>query len=841
MKLARSRRERGTISLVALCFVTVLSLALGSYLAVCSRAMNLSHRSFQNGLAQQLAEFGLEEGLRAFNRNDWSDWTDGGVSVDWDATTYALGKRAIASITFPADKFGQGTTARVRVRIDNFDAAVLGAEWRDSVNYRIGDLVGRNGIWFRCVKAHSSGGLNSPNLDPGDFTFWVPEPVPWAWRTGKSYLKDVDVVCQNGQWYRCIANTATAPPNVSYWDEMPAPQLKMRFPQSYATGQFVYRTSDDTWYRYNVTSPSAPESSFDGSHWDPASGPSAGAPYLRWGYVPLLQYRFNDVVYYNERWYRFIADSASIGVLPGSDPATWENALTGKAVGWRSGYRYNLGDEVYHGSSGQWYRCILEHTSGTITPSDPTHWANLPRASLAWSATQTYSLNHLVRHNGTWYLSLALNNLGHSPSDPASSTYWVGADTTDPTYRWSPTASNSIGSYRCYGGVWFRCLVTNLGRPPNDPAYWTATWTGPTGISSGGTVIYAEAILSSPNNPDVQVQLRAAVNPAPLFPNAAGALSDLTVVGGTGVVDSYDSSLGTSYTTQRSDIAVSPFTNFRATLASRSGLAILGNTTVRGYLAWPSPPANLSTDTTVIGPTSPSSPKVDPARVSRSAFVPSFAPRPYGGLTEAFAANDFPRGTRLPSGEAVLHLGTPGGTVPTIYYIDGNLEISSSSSIHELHIDGPVVLNVNGVLRLGGGGLIDINSTGSLELHVASQLVFETGTAGIRNRSPSSSLPDPKRLIIICDTTSSLTQGVGEMLNFYGTIYAPNTTATAGVSVATNIELFGALAARKVTFSAEANLHYDTSLRNAFFRGVDQPWTVTDWRLLPNAERATMP
>ena len=46
----------------------------------------------------------------------------------------------------------------------------------------------------------------------------------------------------------------------------------------------------------------------------------------------------------------------------------------------------------------------------------------------------------------------------------------------------------------------------------------------------------------------------------------------------------------------------------------------------------------------------------------------------------------------------------------------------------------------------------------------------------------------------------------------------------------------------KITYSgANMNVHYDTSLRNATFGGVDQPYTVTDWRELPIEEQATMP
>ena len=60
MKPTPHSAEKGTVILVALCFVAVLGISLAGYIAVCSRAMNISNRSYQAGLSRQLAEMGLE-------------------------------------------------------------------------------------------------------------------------------------------------------------------------------------------------------------------------------------------------------------------------------------------------------------------------------------------------------------------------------------------------------------------------------------------------------------------------------------------------------------------------------------------------------------------------------------------------------------------------------------------------------------------------------------------------------------------------------------------------------------------------------------------------------------
>ena len=104
---------------------------------------------------------------------------------------------------------------------------------------------------------------------------------------------------------------------------------------------------------------------------------------------------------------------------------------------------------------------------------------------------------------------------------------------------------------------------------------------------------------------------------------------------------------------------------------------------------------------------------------------------------------------------------------------------------------------------------------------------------------------------MICDSKSGSSSGDIYLDNglasppynkFYGVIYAPNTTATLGLDIRSGMEIYGALLAQKITFSNEATLHYDTSLRYSTFGGIDSPFVISDWRELTNqAERATFP
>ncbi len=810
--------QRGTVSLVALCFVAVLGITLTGYIAVCSRAMNLSNRTFQAKLSQQLAEMGLDEAMRAFNKNNWADWANGGLSADWTVS----GTTATCTLTFPAAKFGQGVTGSVKIRIDNYNANQLDSTWNSATTYRINDLVGRSGIWYRCVQ---NGNTNKDPSTQTSLAWWVPAPIPWAWSSNTAYTADNDVVCSGGTWYRCIADHTSGSSFAvgSNWSSIPAPSLSWNSTTTYAPGAFVY---NGAWYRCLTTNTNqAPPN----ANW------TNTAQQISWRWRSGFNNSFNDVVYYSSVWYRYI-NSTSANVSP-PDTTYWENALSGSLSGWsNAGIKYNLGDAVYYSATSQWYRCLLAHTSsGALTPTNTTCWSNAPLLSTAWDPDPQYSQNDTARYNGVWYLSLQNNNVGQNPA--TATTYWIGANTSTASYQWNATTAYAAGVYRCYGGVWYQCLAAHTNQSPNHTTYWSAL---------GAPVVYAEGTIAITGSPAIKTQLRATLAPAPLFPNAAAATTTLTAnIGGT--VDSYDATTGVSYASQ-----VGTSTNYSAVVAaggtSGTAMTLSGALTISGYVAAPSaatspyaPLFSYGTSTIVKGSAATPSPKVDLSRVSRSPYIPQFDTLPIGGLATNWATT--PNGTLLPTATTV-NLGTPGATTPSRYYYPGDLNMGGGSSvITTININGPVILYINGDLILNGSpaGKININDKGSAEIHASGGFRTYSTSDGINNQTL-----DAKRLILISDNTSApqFYNSITTPL-LYSVIYAPNTTAPTGFQFnsggASSTTLYGAISAAKITYTNDMNIHYDTSLRYATFGGVDQPCTVTEWRELPVTEQATMP
>lgn len=100
--------ERGAALLAALCFATVLTIALGSYISVCYRTLELSTRSLQNTHSINLAETGMEDALWTLNKNDWSAWAISGTTATKSITGFS---------------FGSGITGAINLSITNYDGA----------------------------------------------------------------------------------------------------------------------------------------------------------------------------------------------------------------------------------------------------------------------------------------------------------------------------------------------------------------------------------------------------------------------------------------------------------------------------------------------------------------------------------------------------------------------------------------------------------------------------------------------------------------------------------------------------------------------------------------------
>ena len=80
----RLTSERGAALLAAMCFASVLAIALGSYITVCYRSLQMSSRNSSSTHSVELAEVGMEDALWSLNKDDWSGWAISGTTATKD-------------------------------------------------------------------------------------------------------------------------------------------------------------------------------------------------------------------------------------------------------------------------------------------------------------------------------------------------------------------------------------------------------------------------------------------------------------------------------------------------------------------------------------------------------------------------------------------------------------------------------------------------------------------------------------------------------------------------------------------------------------------------------------
>jgi len=100
------RQQRGSALLAALCFATILAIALSSYITVCYRNLSMSSRGMQNTRSIELAEMGMEDALWALNETTWTGWTITGTT---------------ATKTVSGFSFDNGATGSIGITITNYD------------------------------------------------------------------------------------------------------------------------------------------------------------------------------------------------------------------------------------------------------------------------------------------------------------------------------------------------------------------------------------------------------------------------------------------------------------------------------------------------------------------------------------------------------------------------------------------------------------------------------------------------------------------------------------------------------------------------------------------------
>jgi hypothetical protein len=104
------------VVLVALCFITILGVAVASYVALCAQAMKMSNRSFRYTSSTQLAESGLEEALWTLNQAQAQARNTPGYG--WPGWTISGGSRTKQLTGFASNN---GVPGVVNITVENFD------------------------------------------------------------------------------------------------------------------------------------------------------------------------------------------------------------------------------------------------------------------------------------------------------------------------------------------------------------------------------------------------------------------------------------------------------------------------------------------------------------------------------------------------------------------------------------------------------------------------------------------------------------------------------------------------------------------------------------------------
>lgn len=331
------------------------------------------------------------------------------------------------------------------------------------------------------------------------------------------------------------------------------------------------------------------------------------------------------------------------------------------------------------------------------------------------------------------------------------------------------------------------------------------------GYNTTSVSFVVEGQVTLADGSTVKKQLVATASQAPLFTNAIFSTFTTTFDFG-GTIDSYRSADGpySPGTAGFSAIVAGSSVN-SATAAS----VIVNQAHIQGYVAYAGAAPIFNSNGSLQGPTTTT--RIDPIRFSNSPWQNLADIKPVTG------------GSILPDGWFTV--GTPGATAPAVYYAQ-NLNLEGGKI---MIVDGPVIVDVAGQLRIDGSGAkIIVTPNGSLEIHFAGAL--SVGGAGIENQTL-----DPKKVALLSTASSDdfSAHVFSSMTPFYGVMYMP----TANLTISGGVDIYGAVVAQSLRFSDNNNpqLHYDTSLRSptTAFAGLLPTFQLTNWREITDSSEMT--
>lgn len=152
---------RGSALLAALCFATILALALGSYAGLCYLTLKTSNRNALSTRSIELAETGLEEALWALNNNP--TWTN------WDPPTGSTITRTLPD-SLSSFQYENGITGQIKLTITNY-AGTPGATTTITATGISTSNDGSISRALQCVAQHASAFTNAVGATTGPIIF----------------------------------------------------------------------------------------------------------------------------------------------------------------------------------------------------------------------------------------------------------------------------------------------------------------------------------------------------------------------------------------------------------------------------------------------------------------------------------------------------------------------------------------------------------------------------------------------------------------------------------------------------------------------------------------------
>lgn len=317
--------------------------------------------------------------------------------------------------------------------------------------------------------------------------------------------------------------------------------------------------------------------------------------------------------------------------------------------------------------------------------------------------------------------------------------------------------------------------------------------------ASTNPVVTALGVVRLPGQRDLVKQLRVTLARRAVWANAIVAKGTVTFNGNNVAIDAYDSLVGPwNAATNRLDQAT-----VATTSTSNAGLSV-NNADIYGYVATGGGTPVVGPNGSVLGATSPASPKLDPSRL-RTDFSYN--------IPDTTA----PAGTPVVLADITTNLTLPrAGDTPDAngryLYQTGQIDLNNKT----LTISGPVDLVVTSNISVGGGSgavtLSTATTTSELRLYAGGNVTL-SGSGAVNSTGASSRLQlYGTRTQAAAATLGPQQFSLGGNAGFTGLIYAPN--ADVSLHGGGSSGLFdGAIVARNVTMNGNYAFHYD--IRNA--------------------------